>query len=163
MAGCNNCCGCDHSSKCEQLPSLLDITVVEGIFRSAVKNMVDRERRVVSGEMSDDEFEEAKAKLVRWLVTAFRGENRYYAADSEWHGNLMTDFLADQMDFHGHSDREVLTKACERFADHASELAHDIVSRGLTVEDPTAAHVMTNFCGAWAALFTGAPDSEDYE
>lgn len=161
MAGCKNCCGCDHSSKTVRVPSLLDITVVEGIFRSAVSNMVDRERLVASGEMTDDDFEEAKAKLVRWLVAAFRGENPYYAADSEWHGNLMAEYLANEMDYHGHTDIQVITQACERFANHTSELAHDIVSRGLTVDDPTAAHVVMNFCGAWAALFTGAPSGED--
>ena len=154
MAGC---CGFDHGSKAQRLPSLLDITVVEGIFRAALSTMVDRERKVAAGEMSAEAFEEAKAKLVRWLVTAFSGGNPYYRTDSEWHGAAMAAYLAELINDRGHSDRQVLTRACEAFASQAADLAHDIVSRSRRLDEPEVDAVVTNVCGSWAALFTGAP------
>ena len=51
-----------------------------------------------------------KRQLVRWLVNAFSGENPHYEADSEWHGNGgLADYLAETLDYHGHSPRQVIT------------------------------------------------------
>ena len=91
MAGCGSNCsaGCckDFSSRAERLPNLLSVEVTGEIFAKAVRNMTLRAAQRAAGMMSDEEYEEAKSKLVRWLVNAFSGENPHYEADSEWHGN----------------------------------------------------------------------------
>ena len=99
MAGCGSNCsaGCckDFSSRAERLPNLLSVEVTGEIFAKAVRNMTLRAAQRAAGMMSDEEYEEAKSKLVRWLVNAFSGENPHYEADSEWHGNGgLADYLA---------------------------------------------------------------------
>ena len=87
MAGCGSNCsaGCckDFSSRAERLPNLLSVEVTGEIFAKAVRNMTLRAAQRAAGMMSDEEYEEAKSKLVRWLVNAFSGENPHYEADSE--------------------------------------------------------------------------------
>ena len=101
MAGCGSNCsaGCckDFSSRAERLPNLLSVEVTGEIFAKAVRNMTLRAAQRAAGMMSDEEYEEAKSKLVRWLVNAFSGENPHYEADSEWHGN------GGLADYHGAS------------------------------------------------------------
>ena len=86
MAGCGPNCsaGCykDFISRAERLPNLLSVEVTGEIFAKAVRNMTLRAAQRVAGMMSDEEYEEAKSKLVRWLVNAFSGENPHYEADS---------------------------------------------------------------------------------
>ena len=86
MAGCGSNCsaGCckDFSSRAERLPNLLSVEVTGEIFAKAVRNMTLRAAQRAAGMMSDEEYEEAKSKLVRWLVNAFSGENPHYEADS---------------------------------------------------------------------------------
>ena len=110
MAGCGSNCsaGCckDFSSRAERLPNLLSVEVTGEIFAKAVRNMTLRAAQRAAGMMSDEEYEEAKSKLVRWLVNAFSGENPHYEADSEWHGNGgLADYLAETLDYYGHSPR----------------------------------------------------------
>ena len=124
MAGCGSNCsaGCckDFSSRAERLPNLLSVEVTGEIFAKAVRNMTLRAAQRAAGMMSDEEYEEAKSKLVRWLVNAFSGENPHYEADSEWHGNGgLADYLAETLDYHGHSPRQVITHAAALFADDA--------------------------------------------
>ena len=102
MAGCGSNCsaGCckDFSSRAERLPNLLSVEVTGEIFAKAVRNMTLRAAQRAAGMMSDEEYEEAKSKLVRWLVNAFSGENPHYEADSEWHGNGgLADYLAEMV------------------------------------------------------------------
>lgn len=116
MAGCGSNCsaGCckDFSSRAERLPNLLSVEVTGEIFAKAVRNMTLRAAQRAAGMMSDEEYEEAKSKLVRWLVNAFSGENPHYEVDSEWHGNGgLADYLAETLDYHGHSPRQVITHA----------------------------------------------------
>ena len=104
MAGCGSNCsaGCckDFSSRAERLPNLLSVEVTGEIFAKAVRNMTLRAAQRAAGMMSNEEYEEAKSKLVRWLVNAFSGENPHYEADSEWHGNGgLADYLAETLDY----------------------------------------------------------------
>ena len=127
------------------------------IFAKAVRNMTLRAAQRAAGMMSDEEYEEAKSKLVRWLVNAFSGENPHYEADSEWHGNGgLADYLAETLDYHGHSPRQVITHAAALFADDADNLAREIVERG-GLDPPAARPALAQVAGMWAQVFTGVP------
>ena len=161
MAGCgpNYSAGCckDFSSRAERLPNLLSVEVTGEIFAKAVRNMTLRAAQRVAGMMSDEEYEEAKSKLVRWLVNAFSGENPHYEADSEWHGNGgLADYLAETLDYHSHSPRQVITHAAALFADDADNLAREIVERG-GLDTPAARQALAQVAGMWAQVFTGVP------
>lgn len=161
MAGCGSNCsaGCckDFSSRAERLPNLLSVEVTGEIFAKAVRNMTLRAAQRAAGMMSDEEYEEAKSKLVRWLVNAFSGENPHYEADSEWHGNGgLADYLAETLDYHGHSPRQVITHVAALFADDADNLAREIVERG-GLDTPAARQALAQVAGMWAQVFTGVP------
>ena len=161
MAGCGSNCsaGCckDFSSRAERLPNLLSVEVTGEIFAKAVRNMTLRAAQRAAGMMSDEEYEVAKSKLVRWLVNAFSGENPHYEADSEWHGNGgLADYLAETLDYHGHSPRQVITHAAALFADDADNLAREIVERG-GLDTPAARQALAQVAGMWAQVFTGVP------
>lgn len=161
MAGCGAKCGggcCkDFSSKAERLPNLLSVEVTGDIFTKAVRNMTLRAVQRQVGMMTEDEYEAAKSKLVRWLVNAFSGENPHYEADLEWHthGGL-TDYLAETLNFHGHAPRQVLTHAATLFADDADNLAVEIIQRG-GPDTPQARQAVSQLGGMWAQVFTGVP------
>lgn len=161
MAGCGSNCsaGCckDFSSKAERLPNLLSVEVTGDIFAKAVRNMTVRAAQQSAGMMSDDEYEAAKSKLVRWLVNAYSGENPHYEADMEWHQNGgLSDYLAETFDYRGHSPRQVLTHAAELFADDADNLAREIIQRG-GPDTPQARQAVAQLGGMWAQIFTGVP------
>ena len=144
MAGCGSNCsaGCckDFSSRAERLPNLLSVEVTGEIFAKAVRNMTLRAAQRAAGMMSDEEYEEAKSKLVRWLVNAFSGENPHYEADSEWHGNGgLADYLAETLDYHGHSPRQ------------------DVPEDADVVRVSDARQALAQVAGMWAQVFTGVP------
>ena len=94
---------------------------------------------------------------MRWLVNAFSGDNPHYESDSEWHGNGgLADYLAETLDYRGHSPRQVVTHAAALFADDADNLAREIVERG-GLDTPAARQALSQLAGMWAQVFTGVP------
>lgn len=149
-------CG-DFGSTAPREPELLRYEVCEKIFSDAVRNMTVRVAEQKSGMMSDGDFEEAKSRLVRWLVSTFSGENRHYRADDEWHlrGGL-AHYLAERLNFRGHPPRQVLTRAAELFADQAEETALKVLRSG-GIKSPAAARIAAGTVSLWCDLFTGVP------
>ena len=153
--GCGGGCS-DFSSKAEQLPNLLAIDVVGTIFEQAIRNMTLRCASLESGLMSPEEYDEAKSKLIDWLVALFRGENPHFETNSEWHQGALADFLREKLNRPTDSDAGVLRFAMTLFADDADQMAHEVVSQASDERSNAARSQMARL---WAHLMTGAPDS----
>lgn len=85
---CRSCasgCRCGHGTEAEGRPSLLAIDVVSRILERAVGNVMRRAQAAASGEMTEEEVEEADEKLVLWLTAAFCGRNSVFDTDPDWH------------------------------------------------------------------------------
>ncbi len=161
MSGCkpncaSGCCG-DFSSRAPRSPNLLAIDVMGGLLEQAVRNMSVRAAELETGMMTEEDYEAAREKLVRWLIALLSGENPHFESDPEWHqGGGLVDYLRQRLDLGTLGARAVLEHAVRLFSEDADQIARDYVRSGGAPESEAARSELATL---WAQLFTGAPEA----
>lgn len=169
MAGCGSrrcntgACGHDHSSKAVQSPSLVDITVVRGIFAQAAVNLTKRAKLCAAGEMTRKEFDDKMTELTEWLGETFCGHNRHFEDGPEdWNpaglaASLRGILGKNAWDVPPEDDEEAVFTACAVFTSEVLKAVLSCIQEGDDVDDPkNLPPALDEFIETWAMVFAGA-------
>lgn len=167
MSSCRACgprrrCGggChDFGSREARGPNLAAIDVAASIFHQALRNLLKRLEAVASGDMTEEELEEANQKLVDWLAATFSGKNPHFESDADWHPAGLASHLFEALGGRGSmpGDEDVIRAAAEAFLRDAGSLAPRLLLRAGGAAPAGESPEAEDFAERWAHLFTGAP------
>lgn len=162
---CNSRCGCDFSSKAEQLPSLVSIEVVGDILAQALGNTARRSEAVAAGDMSPDELQTADAKLADWLGVTFSGGNPHFASGEDWNPQGLSLYLTDLLSEDirqvvgtiPEDPEEVVFAAVMVFMRDLYDFLSDFSQGGFSVAGAEKTPMGVAFINRWSRILTGAP------
>ena len=161
-------CPCRYATKRETLPNIAAYPVARSVIEQAVKNTWERVMKVMQGELSITELEEANMNLTIWLAQTFTGQNEHFSCESEFNEKTLITSLNETIgqeireqnpNFDPEDEEAFVFNAFAYFVSEIFKLLNEakVIEHGL-LDNP----MVEAFIDLWSLRLTGAPVASDF-